>query len=68
MDILLLREFLHSDKGQWLLSYLTDFMVECSLKTNMNAEWIRGMGMMIHHLKQIDEQCRRENEINRRLK
>lgn len=61
-----LREFLSSDKGQVLLSYLTDFMVETSSKCNMNAEWIKGMGMLINHLKEIDKKCQNLNELNRR--
>lgn len=66
MELVELREFLHSDKGRLLLGYLTDFMVEISIKGNTNAEWIKGMGMLINHLKEIDEQCRKLNEIKRR--
>lgn len=65
MELVELREFLHSDKGRLLLCYLTDFMVEVSTRSNGNAEWIKGMGMLINHLKEIDEQCRQINKINR---
>lgn len=66
MDLIELREFLNSDKGRLLLCYLTDFMIEIASKTNTNAEWIKGMGMLINHLKDVDEKCRKLNEINRR--
>lgn len=66
MDLIELREFLQSTSGQLLLRYLTDFIVETSVRNNVNAEWLRGMGMMIDHLKKIDEKCRQQNEINRR--
>lgn len=65
-DLIDLREFLRSEKGELLLGYLTDFMVETSVKTNANAEWVKGMGMLINHLKEIDGLCRQLNEINRR--
>ena len=65
-ELVELREFLSSDKGRLLLCYLTDFMIETSAKCNVNAEWIKGMGMMINHLKEIDQQCRNLNELNRR--
>ena len=48
MELIELREFLRSDKGRLLLCYLTDFMVEVSNRSNSNAEWIKGMGMLIH--------------------
>lgn len=66
MDYIKIREFLKTEKGQLLLGYLSDFMVEMSVKANVNAEWIRGMGMLINHLKEIDEICQRHNEIDRR--
>ena len=65
-DLVELREFLHSDKGRLLLCYLTDFMIETASKTNTNAEWVKGMGMLINCLKEIDEKCRKLNELNRR--
>lgn len=66
MDLIEIREFLKTEKGRLLLCYLSDFMVETSIKSNINAEWIRGMGMLINHLKEVDELCRRQNENNRR--
>ena len=44
LELVELREFLSSDKGRLLLCYLTDFMIEISVKSNANAEWIKGMG------------------------
>ena len=66
MELIELREFLRSDKGRLLLCYLTDFMVEVSNRSNSNAEWIKGMGMLINHLHEIDEKCRQLNVIIRR--
>ena len=66
MNLIELREFLNSDKGRLLLCYLTDFMIETSVKVNSDSEWIKGMGMLINHLKEIDQKCRKLNEINRR--
>ena len=66
LELVELREFLSSDKGRLLLCYLTDFMIEISVKSNANAEWIKGMGMLINHLKEIDQKCRNLNELNRR--
>ena len=66
LELVELREFLSSDKGRLLLCYLTDFMIETSIKANADAEWIKGMGMLINHLKEIDKKCRNLNELNRR--
>lgn len=65
-ELIELREFILSDKGKLLLCYLTDFMIKTSSKANTNAEWIKGMGMLINHLHEIDEKCRKINELNRR--
>ena len=59
-------ELMRSEKGRLLLRYLTDFMVEVSTRGNANAEWIKGMGMLINHLKEIDEICQKLNEEKRR--
>lgn len=66
INLIELREFLNSDKGRLLLCYLTDFMIETASKPNVNAEWVKGMGMLINYLKEVDEKCRKINEINRR--
>lgn len=61
-----LRELMRSEKGKLLLGYLTAYMVEMSVKSNSNAEWIKGMGMLVNHLKEVDEICRKINEQNGR--
>lgn len=68
MDLIVVRDLLQSEKGRELLDFMTGFMVEISVKNNSNAEWIKGMGMLIDHLKKIDDICREKNEINRREK
>lgn len=65
-ELIELREFLLSDKGKLLLRYLTDFMIETASMPNANAEWIKGMGMLIKHLYNVDEKCRKINNLNRR--
>ena len=65
-DLIELRESMQSEKGKLLLCYLTDYMVEMSVKANADAEWIKGMGMLINRLRQVDEACRQFNETNRR--
>ena len=63
--LILLREFLNSDGGRQVLSYATDFMIETASKTNANAEWVKGMGMLINHLKEVDELCKKQFERNK---
>lgn len=57
-----LRELLKSKSGELFLSYAKDFMVEMSSKSNANAEWIKGMGMLINHFNGVEEECRKQNE------
>ncbi len=66
MDLIELRDLMQSERGKLLLEYLSAYMVEMSVKSNANAEWIKGMGMLISHLKEVDEICRQINETNRR--
>ena len=66
MDLIELRDLMQSEKGKLLLEYLAGYMVEMSVKSNANAEWIKGMGMLINRLKEVDEICRQINETNRR--
>ncbi len=55
--LLIIREFVHSEGGKMLLEFCKDFMVETSTK-NTNAELIKGMGLLINHIQEIDEKCR----------
>lgn len=66
MNLLAIRELMRSEKGEMLLRYLMDYMVEVASRGNSNAEWIKGMGMLISRLQKVDEECRQLNEINRR--
>jgi hypothetical protein len=60
-----LRDFLSSEGGRQVLSYATEYMIETASKTNANAEWVKGMGMLINHLQEVDEQCKKQFERNK---
>jgi hypothetical protein len=62
-----LRDFLNSEGGRQVLSYATEYMIETSAKGNANAEWIKGMGMLINHLKEVDELCQRKFNNERKM-
>ena len=34
-------------------------MVEMSAKSNSEAEWIKGMGLMVNRLLSIDDECQK---------
>ena len=59
-DLIDLRNFLKSKGGELVLRYAADFMIESSSKSSANAEWIKGMGMLINHLKEVDELCQKK--------
>ena len=40
-------------------------MIETASKTNANAEWVKGMGMLINHLKEVDELVKKQFERNK---
>jgi hypothetical protein len=42
-------------------------MIETASKGNANAEWIKGMGMLINHLKEVDELCQRKFNNERKM-
>jgi hypothetical protein len=62
-----LRDFLNSEGGRQVLSYATEYMIETASKGNANAEWIKGMGMLINHLKEVDELCQRKFNNERKM-
>lgn len=63
--LILLREAINSEGGRQVLSYATEYMIETASKTNANAEWVKGMGMLINHLKEVDELCKKQFERNK---
>lgn len=65
-DLIDLREFLKSKGGRLILCYACDFMIETSSKSCANAEWVKGMGMLINHLKEVDELCQQKFNRNRK--
>ena len=64
--LILLREFLDSDGGRLLLCYATEYMIETAAKPNANAEWVKGMGMLINHLNEVDKLCQQKFNKNRK--
>lgn len=62
MDKLIrLREALASKEGQLIMEYCKDFMVEISGWNAANAEWIKGIGMLLRDLESVPEKCEREH-------
>lgn len=59
-SLIILREFLKSEGGRQVLSYATEFMIETASRANANAEWVKGMGMLINHLNGVNELCQKK--------
>jgi len=57
-----LSQAIESADGKKILTECQDYMVSLSAKTNVNAEWIKGMGMLIAHIRDIPPQVRKEHE------
>ncbi len=58
--MLRLRDALNGRDGEIILAECRRFMVEVACRANAPAEWIKGMGVLIGHLEQVDEECRRK--------
>ena len=56
---LALREAVHSDSGRVLLQAAAAYMVDLSAQKNANPDWIKGIGMLIHHLNETDRRLDR---------
>ena len=56
----LLNEAVQSDAGKRLLVYMHDVMVETAAMANSNADWVKGMGMLISRIKMIEQDFKKE--------
>lgn len=61
-DLIRLRDAVASPDGQKILGECRRFMVEVACRSNSNAEWIKGMGLLIGQLDTIEDRCRKLNE------
>ena len=57
--LILLREAISSESGQLIINECHRYMVEMSAKSNSEAEWIKGMGLLVNRLLSIDEECQK---------
>lgn len=57
-----LSQAIESTDGQKILTECQDFMVSMSAKVNVNAEWLKGMGMLIAHIRDIPAEVRKEHK------
>lgn len=55
-----LNEAVTSPQGQEIINYMCEYMIDMASKSGANAEWIKGMGMLIFHVKDIEQQFLRE--------
>ena len=60
-----LREAISSEDGQLIINECHRYMVEISAMSNSDAEWIKGMGLLVNRLLSIDEECQRLNNRER---
>ncbi len=57
--LIFIRDTIKSNGGRQVLSYAVDFMIENASRLGTNAEWVKGMGMLINHLEEVDEECQK---------
>lgn len=62
--LILIRDTINSESGRQVLSYATEFMLDVASRPGSNAEWVKGMGMLISHLKEVDMACKNKFERN----
>ena len=60
----LFNQVLESTEAEVVIKEIMDFMTETAAKPSSNAEWVKGMGMALEHLKQLrrDYQNEKLNE------
>lgn len=61
----LLNEAVQSEAGQRLLAYMQEVMVETAAAGKSNAEWVKGMGMLISCVKGIGQEFEKERNKGR---
>lgn len=60
--LIFLRDAISSAQGLMIMEEACRYMVEVGSRQNSNAEWIKGMAMLIDRLKSVESECRRINE------
>lgn len=58
-ELVALRDSINSNDGKRILDECQRYMVETGSRQNSNAEWIKGMALLINRLKSIDDECQR---------
>lgn len=53
-----LRDAVASPDGQAIVKECYRFIVEVASKSNSNAEWVKGMGLLVNRLLSVDQECR----------
>ncbi|MBR1649421.1 MAG: hypothetical protein IJ689_07500 [Alphaproteobacteria bacterium] len=56
-QLLFLREALASREGEIILNECRRFMIELSARLNSDAQWVKGIGMLLKHLDNTEEEC-----------
>lgn len=57
-QLIRLRDAVASPDGQAIVNECHRFMIEVASRSTSNAEWIKGMGLLINRLLSIDAECR----------
>ena len=63
-ELIKLREVLQSPDGRLILDYAKNYMITLANSRNTNAEWLKGIGLLLAKLQEVPEECKRENERN----
>lgn len=58
-QLIRLRDAVASPDGQAIVNECHRFMIEVASRSNSNAEWIKGMALMINRLLSIDDECQK---------
>lgn len=57
--LIALRDAIESTNGKLIIEECQRYMVEVASKPNSNAEWVKGIGLLLNQLKSIEEECRK---------
>lgn len=58
-QLIRLRDAVASPDGQAIVNECHRFMIEVASRSTSNAEWIKGMGLMVNRLLSIDDECQK---------
>lgn len=57
--LIALRDAIESTNGKLIIEECQRYMVEVASKPNSNAEWVKGIGLLLNQLKSIDGEYQR---------